>query len=110
MTRAKVIQLGLLVLLLGGLLYALFEFSGMDSLSAGIATEAIVVLAVFGWTGTYLFRVFTGKMTFAEQRKRYRKAYDELTDSELQARFDLMSDEEKSLLMQELENETKETN
>ena len=46
-------------------------------------------------------------MTYIEQRKRYRNAYEKLTTAELQARFDSMSEEEQMLLMQELEIENK---
>ena len=103
MTRAKVLQLGLVILLLGGAGYACFRALGFDDTSAGIAAEAVLVLIVFAWTGSYFFRVITGKMTFVEQRKRYRKVYDELTNSKLQAKFDEMSEEDQIRLIKEMD-------
>tara|TARA_Y100001968_G_scaffold171385_1_gene156778 strand:- start:57 stop:386 length:330 start_codon:yes stop_codon:yes gene_type:complete len=105
LTRAKVIQLGLSILLLGGVGYFGFRLIGLDESSAGIASEAILVLIVFIWTGSYFLRVLTGKMTFIEQRKRYRDAYEKLTTDKLKARFDSMSEEEQNLLLKEIENE-----
>ncbi len=105
MTRARVIQLGLLILLLGGVGYILFRLLGLDEVSSGIAAEAVLVFIVIAWTGSYFFRVVTGKMTFIEQRKRYRQAYDQLTNSKLEAKLASMSQEEKDRLLEELENE-----
>ena len=105
MTRANVILLGFLVLLLGGLGYLGFRFIGFDGFSAGIASEAVLVLGVFIWVGSYLLRVITGKMTFNEQRKRYIKTYEDKTTVELQTRFNAMSDEEQIRLIQEIDTE-----
>ena len=107
MTRANVIQLGFVVLALGGGGYGIFRVLGLDEATAGIAAEALLILLVIGWTSSYLFRVVSGKMTFMEQRKRYRQAYDELTTSQLQARFDSMSKEEQISLLKDLEGEKK---
>ena len=104
-TRSNVIQIGLAALFLGAAGYAFFRFIGFEGASAGIASEAVLILIVFGWTGTYLFRVFTGKMTFTEQRKRYHDAYEKMTNAELQSRFDSMSEEEQIRLIKEVENE-----
>ena len=105
MTRAKVLQIGLLVLLLGGTAYGAFQLLGLESASAGIASEAVLVALVFVWIGSYLFRVVTGKMTFMEQRKRYRQTYEELTNKELLKTLDAMPEEERNLLLKELEVE-----
>ena len=105
MTRANVLQIGLAALFLGAVGYALFRSIGFEGASAGIAAEAMLILIVFGWTGTYLYRVFTGKMTFIEQRKRYRDAYEKMTTAELQSRFDSMSEEEQIRLIKEVENQ-----
>ncbi len=105
MTRANVIQLGCLVLLLGGLGYFGFRVFGLDSASAGIAAEAVLIFGVFIWVGSYLLRVITGNMTFNEQRKRYLKIYEDKTTQELQSRFNEMSDEEQIRLIQEIANE-----
>ncbi|WP_320674374.1 DUF3007 family protein [Prochlorococcus sp. MIT 1341] len=105
MTRLGVIQLGLGVFALGGLGYLVFRLIGVNGGSAGIASEALLVLIVLGWTGSYLFRVVSGKMTFMEQRKRYRKAYEDLKTSELQERFASLPKDEQIRLMKELESD-----
>ncbi len=103
MTRAKVLQLGLAIFLMGGIGYFGFRLFGLDPSKAGIASEVLLIAIVITWTGSYFFRVFTGKMTFIEQRNRYRKAYDDLTASNLQSRFDSLSEEEQSQLLKELD-------
>ncbi len=110
MTRINVIQIGLGVLLLGALGFGVFRLIGLDGTSSGIAAEAILILVVLAWTGSYLLRVFTGKMTFMEQRKRYRNAYEKITNAELQASFDSMTEEEQIRLIEELEAEKKSSN
>ena len=107
MTRSKVFQLGFLVLLLGGAGYFSFRIFGFDNASAGIAAQSILFLLVLGWTGSYFLRVVTGNMTFVEQRKRYRKAYDQITSSKLQVKFDSLSEEEQIRLIKELEDSEK---
>ncbi len=103
MTRAKVFQIGLFVLFLGGAGYLALRMFGFNESSAGIASEALLLLIILAWTFSYFFRVVTGNMTFVEQRKRYRKAYDEITNSKLKSRFDSLSEEEQIKLMKELE-------
>ncbi len=105
MTRGKVLQLGLLTFLIGAIGFGAFRFAGFEALSAGIASEALLVLLVIGWTGSYLFRVVSGKMTFMEQRKRYRSAYEQLQTRELKARFESMTTEEQKQLLNELDME-----
>ena len=107
MTRGKVLQIGFGVLLLGPIGYSSFRLIGLEGYSAGIAAQIILVLIIFGWTGSYLFRVATGKMTFIEQRKMYREAYEKLTDAELQSKFDSLSKEEQELLLNDQENDRK---
>ena len=105
MTRAKVILFGLFVLALGAIGFAGFSSLGFDEASAGIAAQTVLFVVVLGWTGSYLFRVVNGKMTFMEQRKRYREAYEELTDAELKSRFESMSEKDQILLMSQLEDQ-----
>ena len=107
MTRAKVIQIGLLVFALGAIGYFSFRIIGLEGEKAGIASEALLILIVCIWTGTYLVRVFTGKMTFNEQRKRYLEAYEKITSAELQSKFEAMTDEEQNQLINQLEIEQK---
>ena len=87
MTRAKVFQIGFIVFLLGGFGYEIFQFLGLESISAGIATQLILILIIFAWTFSYLYRVFSGNMTFMEQRKRYREAYEKVTDKKILEKF-----------------------
>ena len=70
MTRGKVLLVGLAVLALGGVGYVAFDAAGFEGFSAGIAAQAVLVLIVMVWTGSYLFRVVTGRMTYMEQRRR----------------------------------------
>ncbi len=103
MTRAKVLQLGLAILSLGGLCYWAFLLLGFKNFSAGIASEAVLILLVFFWTASYLLRVVQGKMTFMEQRRRYIKEYNEITTTDLQTRFQSLPDEEQVKLLEEIE-------
>ncbi len=45
-------------------------------------------------------------MTFMEQRKRYRKAYEEMTEEKIKEKFEAMSPEEKTALIEDLEKES----
>ena len=102
MTRGRAILLGLLVLVLGAGGWAAFRASGLEGFSPGIAASALLMVVVVGWTSSYLLRVVTGRMTYMEQRRQYRAAYDSLTDEELQRRFDALSPEEQQRLLQEI--------
>ncbi len=105
MTRANVLLFGLCALLTGAIGYAAFRLIGLEGPAAGIAAEAVLVVIVFVWTGSYLIRVFTGKMTFVEQRNRYRIAYENQTNKELQSRFESLSEKEQFDLINEIESE-----
>jgi hypothetical protein len=59
------------------------------------------MVLVLGWTGSYLFRVVTGQMTFIQQRRQYREAYDAFTTEELQRKFEALSPEEQERLLRE---------
>ena len=108
MTRAKVFQIGLIVFVLGGFGYEVFQLFGFESIKAGIASQVILVLIIFAWTASYLLRVFSGNMTFIEQRKRYREAYEKLTDEKIMEKFDAMSEEEKIKLLKTVNEESSE--
>ena len=107
MTRGQALLLGFALLGLGAAGYGVFRVSGLEGFSPGIAASALVLLLVLGWTGTYLARVVTGRMTFSEQRRIYRKTYDALTTAELQARFDALPAEEQARLLAELEGDSR---
>ena len=106
MTRLNVLLIGLAVLVLGAIGYGAFTAVGFEDAFAGIAAEAVLIVIVVVWTGSYLFRVVTGKMTYMEQRRRYREEYDEFTDAQLQERFDALSPEEQQALLKELSPES----
>ena len=71
-----------------------------------IVLPLILILIIFAWTASYLFRVFSGNMTFMEQRKRYREAYEKLTDEKIREKFEAMTDEEKIELLKTVEEES----
>lgn len=106
MSRLNVLLVGLLVLVLGGVGYGVFNAVGFEGASAGIAAEAVLVVIVVLWTGSYLFRVVTGNMTYMEQRRRYREEYDQITDAQLQERFDALSPDEQQALLEQLSPES----
>ena len=105
MTRAKVLLIGLALFLLGGLGYLVFRGAGFDGPLAGIASEAALIFLVLAWVGSYLLRVLTGRMTFMEQRKRYRAAYEKLSSTNLQKMFDDLPEKEQIRLIEELERD-----
>ena len=69
---------------------------------SSISLDTLLVLIVLGWTGSYLFRVVTGNMTYMQQRRRYRDAYDSATEEELQKRFEALPPAEQEKLLREL--------
>ncbi len=102
MTRGQSLLLGLGIFAAGGIAYGIFRAAGLEGFSPGIAAEAVLILAVLGWTGSYLARVITGRMTFMEQRRRYRSAFDALTAEQLQKEFDALSPAEQEQLLREV--------
>lgn len=101
MNRGQAILLGLGVFGLGGIGYALFQANGLEGFSAGIATSAVLTVLVLGWTSSYLLRAFTGNMTYMQQRRDYRQAYDSFTTDQLQAKFDALSPAEQERILKE---------
>tara|TARA_B100000700_G_scaffold393_1_gene558 strand:- start:612 stop:935 length:324 start_codon:yes stop_codon:yes gene_type:complete len=106
LTRIKVFQIGLIVFVLGGFGYEAFQLLGFESIKAGIAAQSILILIVFAWTASYLFRVFSGNMTFMEQRKRYREAYEKVTDKKIMEKFESMTEQEKIELLKTIEKDS----
>jgi len=101
MTKGTALLLGLAVLAVGAVGYWGFSVSGFEGFSAGIAASAALMLLVLIWTGSYLFRALTGGMTYMQQRRDYRQAYDAFTDAELLRRFESLSPEEQARLLAE---------
>jgi hypothetical protein len=109
MTRGQSLLLGLGVFALGGLGYWGFRAAGLEGATAGIAAEAVLILGVVIWTGSYLVRVVTGKMSFMEQRRQYRSAYDQQTTDALQKQFDALSPADQEALLREVGQLTADT-
>ena len=103
MTKGKVVQIGLLISLLGILSYKLAPQFGMDNFTASTISNFILIVIVITWVSSYVFRVVNGKMTFMEQRKRYRKEYEKIVNDKLEIKFNSLSKEEQEKLMEDLE-------
>jgi len=101
-TRGGALLVGAGVFAIGGLGYWAFQAAGFEGFSAGIAAQALLVAIVLVWTGSYLFRVVTGNMTYMEQCRRYRSAYDAATEQDLQERFEALSPAEQEALLREI--------
>lgn len=99
MTRGHVLLIGLGVFALGGLALVALQGLGLEGPSAGIGAEALLVLVVLVWIGSYGWRVTQGDMTFMQMRRRYRQRYDSATDAELQRRFEALSETEQQALL-----------
>ncbi len=103
MTKGKVLQIGLLISFLGILSYKLAPEFGMDDFTASTISNFILITIVITWVSSYVFRVVNGKMTFMEQRKRYRKEYEKIVNDKLEIKFNSLSKEEQERLMKDLE-------
>jgi hypothetical protein len=101
MTKGQSLLLGLAVFALGGAGYGLLKLGGFQGYSAGIAASALLMVAVLGWTATYLLRAVSGNMTYMQQRRSYRSAYDAFTSEELERKFAALSPEEQERLLRE---------
>ncbi|MBC6480259.1 MAG: DUF3007 family protein [Hormoscilla sp. GM7CHS1pb] len=98
MRRIDVIGIGLAVLAAGGIVYLLFQLAGLDSVSAGIWSQALLVGGLVLWVLTYLFRVLTQKMTYNQQLKDYETAV-------LEKRWESLTPEEQAKFQAEFERE-----
>ena len=103
MTKGKVVQIGLLISLLGLLSYKLAPQFGLDNFAASSISNFILIVIVITWVTSYVLRVLNGKMTFMEQRKRYRKEYEKVVNDKLETKFNSLSKEEQQKLMEDLE-------
>ena len=103
MTKGKVIQIGLFISLIGLFSYKFAPKIGIDNITANTLSSFILILIVITWVTSYLYRVVNGKMTFMEQRKRYRKKYEEVVNDKLETKFNSLSKEEQQKLMEDLE-------
>ena len=104
MTKGKVVQIGILVSILGLISYKLApQFGSVDNFTASTISSCILILIVITWVSSYVYRVVNGKMTFMEQRKRYRKEYEKVVNDKLETKFNSLSKEEQEKLMEDLE-------
>ena len=103
MTKGKVLQTGLLISLLGLLSYKLAPQIGIDNFTAGTISNFILTVIVIICVSTYVLRVLNGKMTFMDQRKRYRKEYEKIVNDKLEIKFNSLTKEEQEKLLDDLE-------
>ena len=103
MTKGKVIQIGLLISLLGLLIYELAPQFGIDKFTTNTISSFILIFIVITWVASYVLRVVNGKMTFMEQRKRYRKEYEQIMSDKLETKFNALSKEDQEKLLADLE-------
>jgi hypothetical protein len=98
MRRIDVIGIGFGIFIAGGVIYLVLQVAGLDSTSAGIWSQVVLVGGLIGWLLSYLFRVFTQNMTYNRQMQDYEEAV-------LQKRLDEMSPEELAQLQAEIEKD-----
>ncbi len=103
MTKGKVIQIGIFVSFIGLISYGFVPQIGIDNFTASTISNCILILIVVTWVTSYVYRVVNGKMTFMEQRKRYRKEYEKVVNDKLETKFNSLSKEEQQKLMEDLE-------
>ena len=106
MTKGKVIQIGIFFALIGLIIYELTPQIGIDNFTATTISSFILILIVITWVTSYVYRVVNGKMTFMEQRKRYRKEYEKVVNDKLETKFNALSKEEQEKLMEDLKKKT----
>ena len=103
MTKGKVVQIGFFLSLIGLTTYKFEPQFGNDNFTATTLSSCILILIVITWVTSYVYRVVNGKMTFMEQRKRYRKEYEKVLNDKLETKFNSLSKEEQQKLMEDLE-------
>jgi len=103
LTKGKVVQIGLVVSILGLISYNTAPKFGIDNFTASTISSCILILIVITWVSSYVYRVFNGKMTFIEQRKRYRKEYEKAFNDKLETKFNSLPKEEQQKLIEDLE-------
>ena len=104
MTKGKVVQIGILVSFLGLICFKLAHQFGIENFTASTISSFILIMIIITWVSSYVYRVINGKMTFMEQRKRYRKEYEKVVNDKLETKFNSLSKEEQEKLMDDLEN------
>ncbi|MER3434786.1 MAG: DUF3007 domain-containing protein [Leptolyngbya sp. ERB_1_1] len=100
MRRIDAIGITFGVFLAGGLAFLALQGAGLDSVSAGIWSQLLLVGGLIGWLASYLFRVLSKNMTYNQQLKDYEEAV-------LQKRLEELTPEELEKLQAEIEQEQK---
>jgi len=103
LTIGKVIQIGSFISFIGFISYKFAPQIGIDNFTATTLSSCILISIVITWVTSYVYRVLNGKMTFMEQRKRYRKEYEKVVNDKLETKFNSLSKEEQEKLMEDLE-------
>ena len=103
LTKGKVLQIGIFFSLIGLISYELAPQIGINNFTASTISSCILIIIVITWVTSYVYRVVSGKMTFMEQRKRYRKKYEKVVNDKLETKFNALSKEEQEKLMKDLE-------
>ena len=103
MTKLKVLQIGVLLAITGFFSYKIFPYVGLSEVNSSSISNLILITIVLVWVSSYLLRVINGNMTFMEQRKRYRQAYDEKLTEKLENKFESLSNYEQKKLLEELD-------
>ena len=103
MTKGKVLQIGIFFSLIGLISYEFAPQIGLNNFTANTISSCILIIIVFTWVSSYVYRVLNGKMTFMEQRKRYRKEYEKVVNDRLETKFNSLSKKEQKKLMEDLE-------
>ncbi|AFY91765.1 DUF3007 family protein [Chamaesiphon minutus] len=98
MRRIDVFVIGIVVFAIGGAGYLGLKLAGLDSIDAGIWSQLVLVGIILAWLGSYVFRVATKNMTYAQQLKDYEEAV-------LQKRLEELTPEELAKLQAEIEQE-----
>jgi len=103
LTKGKVLQIGIFFSLIGLISYEFAPQIGLNNFTANTISSCILIIIVFTWVSSYVYRVLNGKMTFMEQRKRYRKEYEKVVNDRLETKFNSLSKKEQKKLMEDLE-------
>ena len=103
MTKGKVLQIGIFISLLGLISYELSPKLGIDNFTYATFSSCLLILIIIIWVSSYVYRVINGKMTFMEQRKRYREEYEKIVNDKLETKFNALSKEDQEKLMDDLE-------
>ncbi|MCL2933175.1 MAG: DUF3007 family protein [Trichodesmium sp. MAG_R03] len=98
MRRIDAIGISIGIFVGAGLLYLVLQVVGINSINAGIWTQAVLVGGLVVWLMTYLFRVTNSDMTYNQQLKDYEEAV-------LQKCLEEMTPEELAKLQAEIEQE-----